>query len=209
MWAINITSILHLSTKWRFITLPRDKLNSLLILSLPLYLLPLLQQLFRSQNPGLAAAAAAATSAASAAAAAGAAPPGAPNGTMAAQATQQQQQQQQQMQMAAASQQFLAAQAQQNAAYAAQQAAAQQSYVINPGQEATPYLSMIAAAQMPQYYGVAPWGMYPGNLIPQQGTQPRRPLTPSQQAGAENQPYQVSNFESNSPSTNWRVKVAK
>lgn len=208
MWVINITSILHLSTKWRFITLPRDKLNSLLIFSLPLYLPPLLQQLFRSQNPGLAAAAAAATSAASAAAAAGAAPPGAPNGTMAAQATQQQQQQQQQMQMAAASQQFLAAQAQQNAAYAAQQAAAQQPYVINPGQEATPYLSMIAAAQMPQYYGVAPWGMYPGNLIPQQGTQPRRPLTPSQQAGAENQPYQVSNFESNFPSTNWRVKVA-
>ncbi|KAH8310045.1 hypothetical protein KR044_011151, partial [Drosophila immigrans] len=142
------------------------------------------QQLFRSQNPGLAAAAAAATSAASAAAAAGAAPPGAPNGTLQAS---QQQQQQQQMQMAAASQQFLAAQAQQNAAYAAQQAA---PYVINPGQEATPYLSMIAAAQMPQYYGVAPWGMYPGNLIPQQGTQPRRPLTPSQQ-GAENQPYQV------------------
>ncbi|XP_064552758.1 maternal protein pumilio isoform X4 [Drosophila montana] len=140
------------------------------------------QQLFRSQNPGLAAAAAAATSAASAAAAAGGAPP---NGSMQAS---QQQQQQQQMQMAAASQQFLAAQqAQQNAAYAAQQAA---PYVINPGQEATPYLSMISAAQMAPYYGVAaPWGMYP-NLIPQQGTQPRRPLTPSQQ-GAENQPYQV------------------
>lgn len=144
----------------------------------------LLQQLFRSQNPGLAAAAAAATSAASAAAAAGAAPPGAPNGTMQAS----QQQQQQQMQMAAASQQFLA---QQNAAYAAQQAA---PYVINPGQEATPYLGMIAAAQMPPYYNVAPWGMYPGNLIPQQSTQPRRPLTPSQQ-GAENQPYQVSTIE--------------
>ncbi|TMW39820.1 hypothetical protein DOY81_015100, partial [Sarcophaga bullata] len=90
----------------------------------------------------------------------------------------------QQMQMAAASQQFLAAQ--QNAAYAAQQAA---PYVINPGQDAAPYMGLIAA-QMPQYYGVAPWGMYPGNLIPQQGTQPRRPLTPSQQ-GAENQSYQV------------------
>uniref|UniRef100_A0A6P4EUE4 Maternal protein pumilio isoform X4 n=1 Tax=Drosophila rhopaloa TaxID=1041015 RepID=A0A6P4EUE4_DRORH len=151
------------------------------------------QQLFRSQNPGLAAvatnaaaaaaAAAAATSAASAAAAVGAAP--VPNGSL--QQSQQQQQQQQQMQMAAASQQFLAAQQAQNAAYAAQQAT---PYVINPGQEAAPYMGMIAAAQMPQYYGVAPWGMYPGNLIPQQGTQPRRPLTPSQQ-GAENQPYQV------------------
>uniref|UniRef100_A0A1B0BS77 Uncharacterized protein n=1 Tax=Glossina palpalis gambiensis TaxID=67801 RepID=A0A1B0BS77_9MUSC len=75
----------------------------------------------------------------------------------------------------------------QNAAYAAQQAA---PYVINPGQDAAPYMGLIAA-QMPQYYGVAPWGMYPGNLIPQQGTQPRRPLTPSQQ-GAENQSYQVS-----------------
>lgn len=91
----------------------------------------------------------------------------------------------QQMQMAAASQQFLAAQ--QNAAYAAQQAT---PYVINPGQDAAPYMGLIAA-QMPPYYGVAPWGMYPGNLIPQQGTQPRRPLTPSQQ-GAENQSYQVS-----------------
>ncbi|XP_017141027.1 maternal protein pumilio isoform X2 [Drosophila miranda] len=147
------------------------------------------QQLFRSQNPGLAAvasnaaAAAAAAAAATSAASAVGAPPGAPNGTL-----QQSQQQQQQMQMAAASQQFLAAQqAQQNAAYAAQQAA---PYVINPGQEAAPYMGMIAAAQMPQYYGVAPWGMYPGNLIPQQGTQPRRPLTPSQQ-GADNQPYQV------------------
>lgn len=113
-----------------------------------------------------------------AAAAAGAvttaAPPGVPNGTM----------QPQQMQMAAASQQFLAAQ--QNAAYAAQQAA---PYVINPGQDAGPYMGLIAT-QMPQYYGVAPWGMYPGNLIPQQGTQPRRPLTPSQQT-ADNQSYQV------------------
>ncbi|BFF88849.1 maternal protein pumilio [Drosophila madeirensis] len=151
------------------------------------------QQLFRSQNPGLAAAASNAAAAAAAAAAATSAssavgaPPGAPNGSL-QQSQQQQQQQQQQMQLAAASQQFLAAQqAQQNAAYAAQQAA---PYVINPGQEAAPYMGMIAAAQMPQYYGVAPWGMYPGNLIPQQGTQPRRPLTPSQQ-GAENQPYQV------------------
>lgn len=89
----------------------------------------------------------------------------------------------QQMAQMAASQQFLAAQ--QNAAYAAQQAA---PYVINPGQDAAPYMGLIA--QMPQYYGVQ-WGMYPSNLIPQQGTQPRRPLTPSQQ-GAENQSYQVS-----------------
>lgn len=117
--------------------------------------------------------------AAAAGAVTSAAPPGAPNGTM---------QPQQQMQMAAAaSQQFLAAQ--QNAAYAAQQAA---PYVINPGQEAGPYMGLIAT-QMPQYYGVAPWGMYPGNLIPQQGTQPRRPLTPSQQT-ADNQSYQVSSW---------------
>lgn len=83
------------------------------------------------------------------------------------------------------SQQYLA---QQSAAYAA---AAQQAapYVINPGQDATQYMGLIAAG-MPQYYGVAPWGVYPANLIPQQGSQPRRPLTPSQQA-AENQPYQV------------------
>lgn len=45
---------------------------------------------------------------------------------------------------------------------------------------------------MPQYYGV-PWGMYPANLIPQQSSQPppRRPLTPSQQAGENQPPYQV------------------
>ncbi|XP_055847919.1 maternal protein pumilio isoform X4 [Episyrphus balteatus] len=129
------------------------------------------QQLFRSQNPGLAAATnAAAVAAAAAAASSGA--PGAPNGTP-----------MQPQPMPMPSQQFLAAQ--QNA-YAAQQAA---PYVINPGQDATPYMGLIAA-QMPQYYGVAPWGMYPGNLIPQQGSQPRRPLTPSQQ-GAENQSYQV------------------
>lgn len=81
--------------------------------------------------------------------------------------------------------------AQQSAAYAA---AAQQAapYVINPGQDAAQYMSLIAAG-MPQYYGVAPWGVYPANLIPpQQGSQPRRPLTPSQQAAAENQPYQVN-----------------
>lgn len=45
---------------------------------------------------------------------------------------------------------------------------------------------------MPPYYGVAPWGMYPANLIPQQSSQPtRRPLTPSQQAGENQPPYQV------------------
>lgn len=80
------------------------------------------------------------------------------------------------------SQQYLA---QQNAAYAAQQAA---PYVIQPGQDpAAPYMGALIAAGVPQYYGVAPWAPY---LIPQQGSQPRRPLTPSQQ-GAENQPYQV------------------
>lgn len=45
-------------------------------------------------------------------------------------------------------------------------------------------------AGVPGYYGVAtPW-VYPTNLIPQQGSQPRRPLTPSQQGG-DNQQYQV------------------
>lgn len=79
---------------------------------------------------------------------------------------------------------------QQSAAYAA---AAQQAapYVINPGQDAQ-YMGLIATGMAP-YYGVAPWGVYPANLIPpQQGSQPRRPLTPSQQAAADNQPYQVN-----------------
>ncbi|KAJ6636061.1 Maternal protein pumilio [Pseudolycoriella hygida] len=80
------------------------------------------------------------------------------------------------------SQQYLA---QQNAAFAA----AQQSYVINPGQDAGPYMGLIAAG-MPQYYGMGQWSVYPANLIPQPNQQPRRPLTPSQQ-GAENQPYQL------------------
>lgn len=76
----------------------------------------------------------------------------------------------------ATQQQFLA---QQNAAYA-QQAA---SYMM-PGQDGFMTTTMLAP---PSYYGVPPW-VYPAGLIPQQGTQPRRPLTPSQ-AGAENQPF--------------------
>lgn len=45
----------------------------------------------------------------------------------------------------------------------------------------------------PSYYGVPPW-VYPhAGLIPQQGTQPRRPLTPSQ--GAENQPFVSIEFD--------------
>lgn len=76
----------------------------------------------------------------------------------------------------ATQQQFLA---QQNAAYAQQAAAA--SYMM-PGQDGFMTTTMLAP---PSYYGVPPW-VYPG-LIPQQGTQPRRPLTPSQ--GAENQPF--------------------
>jgi hypothetical protein len=117
-----------------------------------------LQQLFRSQNPGLTNAGASGQ-----------------NGGLP-----------QALPLAQAQQQFLAAQ--QSAAYAAQQAA---PYVINPGQEANPYMG--ALINVPQYYGVAaPWGVYPStHLIPQQGSQPRRPLTPSQQ-GAENQQYQVS-----------------
>ena len=117
-----------------------------------------MQKLFRSQNPGLAT---------------NAGVPGQPSGAPLQQTLQ------------IPSQQYLA---QQSAAYAAaaQQAAAGQ-YVLNAGQEAAPYMSLIPG--MPQYC-VAPWGVYPANLIPQQGSQPRRPLTPSQQ-GAENQSYQV------------------
>lgn len=121
------------------------------------------QQLFRS-NPGLTAA--------------NSAVPGAPNGQPLPQSA---------LSLSAAQQQqqFLA---QHNAAYAAQQA---QPYVINPGQDPSPYMGALITAGVPQYYGVAaPWGVYPPTLIPQQQSQPRRPLTPSQQ-GAENQPYQV------------------
>uniref|UniRef100_A0A182IWW5 Uncharacterized protein n=1 Tax=Anopheles atroparvus TaxID=41427 RepID=A0A182IWW5_ANOAO len=117
-------------------------------------------QLFRS-NPGLTAA--------------NSAVPGAPNGQPLPQSA---------LSLSAAQQQqFL----QHNAAYAAQQAA---PYVINPGQDPTQYMGALIAG-MPQYYAPAPWSVYPANLaIPQQQSQPRRPLTPSQQ-GAENQPFQV------------------
>ncbi|XP_058823446.1 maternal protein pumilio isoform X2 [Topomyia yanbarensis] len=120
------------------------------------------QQLFRS-NPGLTAA--------------NSAVPGAPNGQPLPQSA---------LSLSAQQQQFLA---QHNAAYAAQQAA---PYVINPGQDPSPYMGTLITAGVPQYYGMAaaPWGVYSTNLIPQQQSQPRRPLTPSQQA-AENQPYQV------------------
>lgn len=74
----------------------------------------------------------------------------------------------------AAQQQFLA-QAQAGTAYATQNAT---PYVINSGPEG-PYVNLI-----PSYYGMAPWGMYQANLIPQQGAQPRRPLTPNQQTAA-------------------------
>jgi hypothetical protein len=57
----------------------------------------------------------------------------------------------------------------------------------------------------PSYYGVPPW-VYPhAGLIPQQGTQPRRPLTPSQ--GAENQPF-VS-IELNFEKKMWEMKKEK
>ncbi|XP_050068154.1 maternal protein pumilio-like isoform X2 [Anopheles maculipalpis] len=120
-----------------------------------------LQQLFRS-NPGLTAA--------------NSAVPGAPNGQPLPQSA---------LSLSAAQQQqFL----QHNAAYAAQQAP---PYVINPGQDPSQYMGALIAAGVPQYYAPAPWSVYPANLaIPQQQSQPRRPLTPSQQ-GAENQPYQV------------------
>ncbi|XP_055310309.1 maternal protein pumilio-like isoform X2 [Sitodiplosis mosellana] len=123
------------------------------------------QQLFRSQNPSLASNA-------------GVAPPGQPTAQPQIPQT-----------LPLPSQQYLA---QQSAAYAA---ATQQPtpYVINPGQDATRYIEMgLIPAGMPQYYGV-PWGMYPANLIPQQSSQPpqRRPLTPSQQAGENQPPYQM------------------
>lgn len=76
-------------------------------------------------------------------------------------------------------QQFLAQNA---AAYAAQQAA---PYMVNPAQDPNSYMAAMTLA--PPYYGMPPWPVYPAGLIPQQGTQPRRPLTPSQ--GAENQPF--------------------
>uniref|UniRef100_A0A182Q1N1 PUM-HD domain-containing protein n=1 Tax=Anopheles farauti TaxID=69004 RepID=A0A182Q1N1_9DIPT len=119
------------------------------------------KQLFRS-NPGLTAA--------------NSAVPGAPNGQPLPQSA---------LSLSAAQQQqFL----QHNAAYAAQQAP---PYVINPGQDPSQYMGALIAAGVPQYYAPAPWSVYPANLaIPQQQSQPRRPLTPSQQ-GAENQPYQV------------------
>lgn len=75
----------------------------------------------------------------------------------------------------AAQQQFLA---QQNAAYA------QQTSYMMPGQDGNPFMATMLAPQA--YYGMPPW-VYPAGLIPQQGTQPRRPLTPSQ--GAENQSF--------------------
>ncbi|XP_070493256.1 maternal protein pumilio-like isoform X2 [Chironomus tepperi] len=80
--------------------------------------------------------------------------------------------------MTASQQQFLA---QQNAAYAAQ---AQAAPYMMPSQDGNPFMATMLAP--PSYYGVPPW-VYPASLIPQQGTQPRRPLTPSQ--GAENQPF--------------------
>lgn len=94
-------------------------------------------------------------------------------------------------QMAAAQQQFLA---QQNA-YAAQQAA---PYMM-PAQDGNPFMTTMLAPHA--YYGVPPW-VYQAGLIPQQGAQPRRPLTPSQ--GAENQPFVSTSFISSShfPSTN-------
>lgn len=88
--------------------------------------------------------------------------------------------------MTASQQQFLA---QQNAAYAAQAQAA--APYMMPSQDGNPFMATMLAP--PSYYGVPPW-VYPASLIPQQGTQPRRPLTPSQ--GAENQPF-VSNHYNN------------
>ncbi|XP_068629045.1 maternal protein pumilio isoform X2 [Battus philenor] len=65
---------------------------------------------------------------------------------------------------------------------AAQQAFTQAPYVINAGQEGAPYVSALIAG-VPPYYGVAPWGVYPGIVAQpaqQQAQQSRRPLTPQQ-----------------------------
>ncbi|KAK7790906.1 hypothetical protein R5R35_000917 [Gryllus longicercus] len=84
-------------------------------------------------------------------------------------------------------QQYLATQQQQQLGLAAPAAFTSAPYVINTGQE--PYVGTLIAGPtvVPQYYGVAPWGVYPANLI-QQGAaaaaaaQQRRPLTPSSAA---------------------------
>lgn len=134
-----------------------------------------LQQLFRSQNPGLAT------------------NPAGPNGAALQQSVPppppSQAQQQFLQQQHNAQQAYAAAAAAQ--AQAATAAAAAGQYVINAGQE-PPYMGLIPTP-VPQYYNL-PWGCYPAGLIQQQGTQPpppRRPLTPSQQPGADTQPYQV------------------
>ncbi|XP_049775609.1 pumilio homolog 2 isoform X2 [Schistocerca cancellata] len=96
----------------------------------------------------------------------------------------QQQQQATPQQLLLQQQQYLATQQQQQLGLAAPAAAFTSApYVINAPQE--PYVGTLIAGPtvVPQYYGVAPWGVYPANLI-QQGAaaaaaQQRRPLTPS------------------------------
>ncbi|XP_042228937.1 pumilio homolog 2-like isoform X6 [Homarus americanus] len=97
----------------------------------------------------------------------------------------QQQQQQggpnhQQIQLLA-QQQYLAAQAAQQQGLAAPPAAFSAPYVINAQEPYVGTLITGPTAVIPQYYGVH-WGVYPANIIQQQGPggQPRRPISPSQ-----------------------------
>ncbi|XP_066940560.1 pumilio homolog 2 isoform X1 [Macrobrachium rosenbergii] len=80
-----------------------------------------------------------------------------------------------------AQQQYLAAQAAQQQGIAAPAAAFSAPYVINAQEPYVGTLITGPTAVIPQYYGVH-WGVYPANIIQQQGPggQPRRPNSPSQ-----------------------------
>nr|XP_027218744.1 pumilio homolog 2-like isoform X3 [Penaeus vannamei] len=86
-----------------------------------------------------------------------------------------------------AQQQYLAAQAAQQQGLAAP-AAFSAPYVINAQEPYVGTLITGPTAVIPQYYGVH-WGVYPANIIQQQGPggQPRRPISPSQTSEVTNQ----------------------
>uniref|UniRef100_U5EQG3 Putative pumilio n=1 Tax=Corethrella appendiculata TaxID=1370023 RepID=U5EQG3_9DIPT len=110
------------------------------------------QQLFRSQNPGLTA---------------NSGVPAAPNGQPLPQS----------LSLSAQQQQFLA---QHSAAYAQQAAPYVINPGQDPSQYMGALIA--AGVPQYYGVAAAPWGVYPANLIPQQQQQPRRPLTPSQGA---------------------------
>ncbi|KAK6633384.1 hypothetical protein RUM44_003986 [Polyplax serrata] len=97
--------------------------------------------------------------------------------------------QQQQPQQSGTSQPIHVLQQQQQQYLQQQAAAAQQQqlafntapYVIN-AQE--PYILAAGPTVLPQYYGVAPWGVYPASIIQQNAGQQRRPLSPGSAAAA-------------------------